>query len=176
MRVRQQQMLRISRGASPLASWLLLVLLLLQLGARRAVVLAHESSTPHSHDEYLSFDFARLNTTSLPKPLSDLTATLYGENVYLAGGCDAENGNVYDDNIKTFVCTSASDALYAFNYRTVAVRELASMPVPRYRHAAVAVNGMLWLVGGRNPEDDSIVGQVDVRAFAVRRRVVIVCV
>jgi Kelch motif len=151
MRVRQQ----IRSGAS-------LALLLQIIGLAVLVCHVNSSSSSHGHGD-LSFEFTLLNSTSLPKPLSDLTATLYGETVYLAGGCDAVNGNVYDDTIKTFVCSSASDSLYAFSYRTLKVKELASMPVKRYRHAAVAVNGMLWLVGGRDTEADAIIGQVDVR-------------
>jgi Kelch motif len=148
------------RSIASIRLQLLLVLVLAVL-----VRQSSSSSSQRSHDD-LSFEFTLLNSTSLPKPLSDLTATLYGETVYLAGGCDAANGNVYDDTIKTFVCSSASDSLYAFSYRTLAVKELASMPVKRYRHAAVAVNGMLWLVGGRDTEADAIIGQVDVRRHA----------
>jgi Kelch motif len=153
MRARQQ--IRSSASLS------LLLQLIVVLGA-----LVRHVKAAHGHND-LSFEFTLLNSTSLPKPLSDLTATLYGETVYLAGGCDAANGNVYDDTIKTFVCSSASDSLYAFSYRTLKVKELASMPVKRYRHAAVAVNGMLWLVGGRDTEADAIIGQVDVRRSCV---------
>jgi hypothetical protein len=113
-----------------------------------------------SHDHPL-FEF-QLSNAVLPKPLSDMTATLYGGIVYLAGGCDAPNGNVYNAAIGEFTCDSASDALYAFHYRKNTVEVLATLPRPRYRHAAVAVNDRLWLVGGRTTEDDSIIGQVDV--------------
>jgi hypothetical protein len=117
-----------------------------------------DGGTPHDH---VLFEFQK-SDAALPKPLSDMTATLYGGLVYLAGGCDSANGNVYSAAIGEFICGSASDALYAFNYQTNAVEELATLPTPRYRHAAVAVKGRLWLVGGRTAEDDSIIGQVDV--------------
>jgi hypothetical protein len=102
--------------------------------------------------------------------MSDMSATLYGGIVYLAGGCDSADGNVYSDAIGEFICNSSSDALYGFNYRTNSVQELAIMPTPRYRHAAVAVNGRLWLVGGRTVDDDSIIGQVDVSTSQLARR------
>lgn len=179
--VRQQPISSGSGSGSGRAGLLFLPRRLLLLAAAVVVVFVvrvqgHDSETPHSHsssEAYLSFDFAILNGTALPKPLSDLTATLYGGTVYLAGGCDAEDGNAYSDAIRTFVCSSASASLYGFSYRTLEVQELAAMPVPRYRHAAVAVNGGLWLVGGRDTQADSIIGQVDVRTCCAMGRAVV---
>lgn len=42
------------------------------------------------------------------------------------------------------------------------------MPRGRYRHAAVAINNQLWLVGGRSLED-ALLEDVDVRSFFVVR-------
>lgn len=114
-----------------------------------------------------SFDF-RFSSTKLPKPISDHTATLFEGIVYLAGGCDAANGNVYNPDIGGFTCDSSSDQLYSFDYQTSTVKQLATMPRARYRHAAVAVNGKLWLVGGRRADDDTIIDQVDVSSFPRR--------
>ena len=100
--------------------------------------------------------------TKLPKAISDHTACRSGNVVYLAGGCDAELGNTWDENERAFVCLSLSRSFYGFTIGPNVTTMLADMPVPRYRHAAVGVNNQVWLVGGRDA-NDTIVDQVDVR-------------
>jgi hypothetical protein len=105
----------------------------------------------------------------LPKPLSDFTATLVSETgvAYLAGGCDAPDGNVFNATDGQFVCGSISSSLYSFDVSTETFSSLASLPRPRYRHAA-AVNSdgsKLWLVGGRD-NDENLVEAVDVYDIA----------
>jgi hypothetical protein len=98
----------------------------------------------------------------LPKPLSDMTATYLGssdDGVYIAGGCDDPNGNVFvdDPDFPGFSCGSISDTLYRFDVSESTIREVAKMPRPRYRHAAFGIQGRLWLVGGRDLNDDIVV-------------------
>ena len=104
----------------------------------------------------------------IPKSISDHTATVATDTdnkslVYLAGGCDDPNGNVlvHEDNSSFFICNSISDSFYSFDPMTQTFETLPNMPSPRYRHAAVAINHQIWLVGGRNLED-GLVPNLDV--------------
>jgi hypothetical protein len=103
----------------------------------------------------------------LPKPLSDMTATLRNGIVYLAGGCDATTGNSFNINTGLFECASVSSKLYAFHILnfTFDTTVLPPLPRKRYRHGAALSNGKLWLVGGRNATDDLVL-EVDVFDFA----------
>lgn len=98
----------------------------------------------------------------IPKPISDHTAVV-GEDdlIYLAGGCDAKDGNVFDKNASVFVCDSISNSFYSFNPNTTEFSTLSDMPRHRYRHEAVAINNQIWLVGGRNV-NDTLISDVDV--------------
>lgn len=109
-------------------------------------------------------DWQNLETASLPKGISDHTATRVGDIVYLAGGCDAVDGNKWDEEIKQFLCASISSSFFGFDIvnETLVSPGLPDMPVPRYRHAAAAAGNKIWLVGGRDV-DDNPVEQVDVR-------------
>eukprot|EP00977_Amphora_coffeiformis_P021431 scaffold9322_cov168-Amphora_coffeaeformis.AAC.5 len=106
-------------------------------------------------------------STKLPRGVSDHTATRSGDIVYLAGGCDAEQGNVWDEGAKFFKCFSISKALIGFDIDTkTIIDDLPDMPIPRYRHAAVAANNKIWVVGGRDI-DDNLIDQVDVGSWNI---------
>lgn len=110
----------------------------------------------------------------LPKPVSDHSSTYVpgtgsttAAGIYIAGGCDSPNGNTFIDpsglELNFFLCASISDELYIFDPDTMAFRtSSARLPRARYRHAAVAAKGKLWLVGGRTIPDDTIIPEVDV--------------
>lgn len=103
----------------------------------------------------VGFDFETLSTP-LPEALSDFTAVLDEENgrAYLAGGCNAPDGNRFAEDVGGFVCESISSKMYIFDLVSWNFTETASpMPVARYRHASVFVNNQVWLVGGRDLED-----------------------
>lgn len=98
----------------------------------------------------------------LPKPMSDMSAVVGPDDlIYIAGGCDSPFGSQYNDEVKGFRCSSVSDSFFAFNPETQDFIDLPPMPEPRYRHAAVAINNQIWLVGGRDA-DDQLVGNIHV--------------
>ena len=100
--------------------------------------------------------------TKLPKPLSDVSASVGQDGlIYIAGGCDSSFGSQYSDEEGTFLCNSVSSSFYSFNPETQQFTTLKDMPAARYRHAAVAINNQIWLVGGRDA-DDRVQGEVHV--------------
>lgn len=103
--------------------------------------------------------------TKLPKPLSDVSASVGQDGlIYIAGGCDSAFGSQYSDEEEKFLCNSVSSSFYAFDPETEQFTTLPDMPAPRYRHAAVAINNQIWLVGGRDV-DDQVQGEVHVSRF-----------
>jgi hypothetical protein len=101
------------------------------------------------------------STTSLVKGLSDHTANFDPETnlIFIAGGCDAADGNVYKDF--ALQCLDCSDEFYSFDPSNQELKRLPNMPVERYRHAAVLVNKHLWVLGGRD-KGDAVPETVDV--------------
>ncbi len=98
----------------------------------------------------------------LPNPISDMTATAGPDGlIYIAGGCNAENGNVYNNLTGFFDCLSSTDAFHSFNPKTSEFVLLDPLPRPRYRHAAAVSNNHLWLIGGRTMQTDAIM-EIDV--------------
>uniref|UniRef100_A0A7S2VCZ5 Attractin/MKLN-like beta-propeller domain-containing protein n=1 Tax=Entomoneis paludosa TaxID=265537 RepID=A0A7S2VCZ5_9STRA len=97
---------------------------------------------------------AEVLANKMPSPLSDHTATLVGTKVYIAGGCDDPNGNSWNQDGKAFYCGSVSQKLFVFDLVEGTFETLADMPAERYRHAAAAAGGKLWITGGRSLFDD----------------------
>lgn len=133
-----------------------------------AALVAFATTSVRSHE--LPLGLAARDTPSslaLPKAVSDLTTVLTRDasgnyQVYILGGCDAENGNVFNKGFGVFVCSSVSDSLFRFDVASQTFTTLATMPSPRYRHAAVAMgNSHIWVMGGRDV-DDNLIGTVDV--------------
>ena len=108
-----------------------------------------------------------LDNVHIPTALSDNTATYLPstDTILLAGGCNAENGNTFIDaegeELDFFYCGSISDKLYGFRPEDGSFVTLADLPRQRYRHAAVLAGGKLWLLGGRNVQDE-VVAEIDV--------------
>jgi len=99
----------------------------------------------------------------LPKPLSDVAASVGPDGlIYITGGCDSALGSKYVNELGAFRCSSVSNSFYAFDPKMEQFMNLPDMPYPRYRHASVAINSQIWLVGGRD-ELDRVVGIVHVR-------------
>jgi hypothetical protein len=98
----------------------------------------------------------------LPESISDLTANLGPDGlIYIAGGCNASEGNVYNNATGFFDCLSITDSFVSFNPTTNKVVTLPPLPRPRYRHGAAVSNNRLWLIGGRTVATDVIM-EIDV--------------
>jgi hypothetical protein len=133
------------------------------LSSSRLIVFLLVSATASiSAQNVTGFDVEILETR-LPKALSDFTTVADSDagKVYLAGGCDSPNGNEFNSQIGQFACGSVTDASFAFDLKTKVFTETATLPVARYRHAAVLVNNQVWMVGGRDV-NDSLIPTVDV--------------
>jgi hypothetical protein len=95
-----------------------------------------------------------------------MTATLGDKGlVYIAGGCNSTNGNEYLADAGLFVCLSITDTFYSFDIHTKEFTALAPLLQERYRHGAAYVQNQIWLIGGRDAEDN-LIPQVDVYDIA----------
>lgn len=97
----------------------------------------------------------------LPKSLSDFNAELVDTTVLIAGGCESQEGNLFNSTTGYFDCLDISDSLYSFDIQTREFMTLKTMPRQRYRYASAVINGKLWVVGGRDVKGD-IIGEIDV--------------
>ena len=125
----------------------------------------------------------------LPTPTAGLTSALsvgmnddgtLHEMVYLFGGCKSpyipilrDDNALPDDDDEDFVLTSlphefvcpeVSDSIFIFdpsNEHTKVMIEGKSMPRKRHRHSSIAVNGLIWVIGGVD-EYGSMIDEIDV--------------
>jgi hypothetical protein len=132
------------------------------------VVLALLATKEVTSRSVTGFEVDVLENSPLPLSLSDMTAVVDSDSgkVYIHGGCDSVDGNVYDAITGEFTCNSTSATSLLFDIKTLEITSKAMMPIARYRHAAVFINNQVWLVGGRHL-NDSLIGDVDVSATRV---------
>jgi len=102
--------------------------------------------------------FTWITKEPMPTKRSDMTAVVAGDKIIVAGGCDRNQDCSGADYC---VCTSVTSKVEAFFPETNSWETLTSMPVPRYRHAAVNVDQKMFVFGGRDVSDN-IITQVDV--------------
>ena len=101
----------------------------------------------------------------MPESKSDFSATYFdgaiegssaenksSRSIILLGGCSAENGNVYIEN-EGFYCNIFSSTATIFFPETHEFGSMPDMPEARTRHTAAAVDGKLYVIGGRDGED-----------------------
>mmetsp|Transcript_32574 Transcript_32574/g.47519 ORF Transcript_32574/g.47519 Transcript_32574/m.47519 type:complete len:484 (+) Transcript_32574:188-1639(+) len=105
----------------------------------------------------------------LPFPVSDLTTTftIYNDDegdvhngIYLLGGCLAP----YADDPSApgeYTCHMASNRNFVFDHLYRLYQKRHDMPRARYRHTSNAVGGRIWIVGGRDSEDN-VIQEVDI--------------
>jgi len=90
----------------------------------------------------------------LPVPLSDMSANTVGDKVYIFGGCSGDQLG--------YTCPSISSDVFIYDPAADSFDTLAGvLPRERYRHAAAVVGTKVYLLGGRDLNDD-IVEEVDV--------------
>ena len=108
----------------------------------------------HSH----SHAFEKITWTSitdLPTARSDFTATVSQvgnkDFIYIIGGCAANQGkSPYGD---WYACPSITNRCDKYDPDADTYSSCQDAPQQRYRHAAVNVNGKVWLVGGIDVAD-----------------------
>lgn len=95
---------------------------------------------------------------------SDLTSTLAPDgNIYLAGGCMSSSGHKFQANLGTFKCDAVSSKFFSYNPATNQYfSALPNLPIRRFRHAAAAANGHLFIFGGRKVTDELV---LEIHAF-----------
>mmetsp|Transcript_15276 Transcript_15276/g.22548 ORF Transcript_15276/g.22548 Transcript_15276/m.22548 type:complete len:407 (-) Transcript_15276:120-1340(-) len=114
-------------------------------------------SSDHAHSGKISIAFP---STVLSSPRSDMTATtVSSSHIIIAGGCDNEEGNIQGDGY--FYCPSITNTVEKYILATGTISTVTSAPRARYRHAAVLIDSYIWLIGGRDVEDN-IITAVDV--------------
>lgn len=104
----------------------------------------------------------------MPFVVSDIMANYMPGNddengfVIITGGCDSPKGNerVNFGGDDLFACLSTSNITLKFDPLANTFEEMAVMPRPRQRHAAAAMNGELFVFGGRD-SDDNLVTAID---------------
>ncbi len=106
------------------------------------------------------------SSTSLPKPLSDMTATyMNGKGgsdtngfIILFGGCDSPNGNQRDKSQSQmqFYCLSVTNSTFLYDPYQNSVTKVKDAPNPRYRHVAVSFNEEIYMLGGRDLADNFV--------------------
>lgn len=96
---------------------------------------------------------------TMPYPVSDMSTTTVGDNIYIVGGC--VSNQTWDVAYGMYSCdlVTANSAMYSPS--TDVWTELPASPRQRYRHAAAAVGSSLYIFGGRTLYDD-LIPEVDV--------------
>ena len=96
----------------------------------------------------------------MPSRRSDMTATAVGATVYVVGGC-ADDQVACDWWDGCSYCPSVTDELLVYDADADRWTAGARAPRARYRHAAAHAAGLLYVIGGRDV-DDNLVAEVDV--------------
>jgi len=97
----------------------------------------------------------------MPTPRSDLSATAVGNKIYIIGGC----ASAYQG--ETAGCLNVTDVIETFtptpNTATPigTFATLATMLRPRFRHSAAAIGTKIYVLGGRDV-NDNIIPNIDI--------------
>ncbi|CEL91635.1 unnamed protein product [Vitrella brassicaformis CCMP3155] len=98
--------------------------------------------------------------TPMPMPTSDFTCTTVDQSILCVGGC--VEGQVCPDREDLYCfCPNVTREVHAYTPDLDSWGALPSAPRPRYRHAAAALGGQLYLIGGRSTTDE-LIAEVDV--------------
>mmetsp|Transcript_114685 Transcript_114685/g.255867 ORF Transcript_114685/g.255867 Transcript_114685/m.255867 type:complete len:397 (-) Transcript_114685:160-1350(-) len=113
-----------------------------------------------------TFDHDWITKTSMPTKGSDMTATTVGDTIYLIGGCTSDQLWVNDPPYSSYRCSAVTARTTRYHpLLNTFDSSWSDAPRARYRHAAAAVAGKIYLLGGVDGTD-TIVPQVDVLDIA----------
>mmetsp|Transcript_12275 Transcript_12275/g.22773 ORF Transcript_12275/g.22773 Transcript_12275/m.22773 type:complete len:439 (-) Transcript_12275:137-1453(-) len=108
------------------------------------------------------------NSVKMPFKLSDMMANYWqGDNgdedgfVIITGGCNSLKGNerlsgIGEGGADLFACLSTSNATLKFDPFANTFQEMAQAPHERQRHAAALMNGQVFVLGGRDSNDNLV--------------------
>lgn len=85
----------------------------------------------------------------LPESVSDMTATTVNDAIVIAGGCVSGN-QFFDGDYPGYYCTEVTADTFLFDPEKKVFSSSGSLSGPRYRHAAVELDGKVYLVGGKD--------------------------
>jgi hypothetical protein len=91
----------------------------------------------------------------LPESVSDMTATNVGDAIVIAGGCVSGNGFI-DGDYPGYYCTEVTTDTFLFDPVKKTFSSSGSLSGPRYRHAAVELDGKVYLVGGKDVNENYV--------------------
>jgi hypothetical protein len=96
----------------------------------------------------------------LPSAVSDMTVSEVAGRIIIAGGCVSGN-NFLDENVTEYpgyYCTDVTSDVYEFDPdpNVKAFTKMASLSSPRYRHAAAVWEDKLYLIGGKDVEENYV--------------------
>mmetsp|Transcript_17071 Transcript_17071/g.34194 ORF Transcript_17071/g.34194 Transcript_17071/m.34194 type:complete len:402 (+) Transcript_17071:113-1318(+) len=112
----------------------------------------------HGHDHSTTEKITWTSITDLPSARSDFTATVAPVNgkdfIYIIGGCAADQGkSPYGD---WYACPTITNICDKYDPVADTYTSCAPAPQNRYRHAAVEIDGKVWLVGGVDANDAAV--------------------
>jgi hypothetical protein len=93
-------------------------------------------------------------STPVPVKVSDHSATVLRDKIYLFGGCTGDQVG--------YTCPSVSSTMYEFNPLSLSFATLPSASIGRLRHSAEAVGSNIYIIGGRILANDALVSSIDV--------------
>lgn len=96
----------------------------------------------------------------LLKAVSDTTATAIGDSIIIAGGCISSNQFI-DGEYPGYYCTEVTEDTSLFDPVKKVFSSSGQLSGPRYRHAAVELDGKVYVVGGKDA-NEAYVGTVEV--------------
>lgn len=92
--------------------------------------------------------------TELPVAISDATASTVANTIYIIGGCDSAKGNEEVPGSDYKVCTDISEKVMKYDVTGNSWTMGQAMSRPRFRHAAATVGTHIYIIGGRDVEDN----------------------
>jgi N-acetylneuraminic acid mutarotase len=100
----------------------------------------------------VEYDIYWEDLAPLPVPVSDATASTVAGEIYVIGGCDSEQGNEQMPE-GHHTCQDISNSVMKYDVAANSWATGATMPQGRFRHAVAIVGTNIYIVGGRDVQD-----------------------